>query len=262
MFLTFEYLHEEYINKQRSTHSIAKELGVYANKVRRSLIQFGIPLRTHSQAGKVSSPMKGKKHEEETKLAISRGQKRTWANASVTKQKYAEKARNKWAKLTEYQKDRILYAAQKGIQKASREGSRLQRAIREAFVRANIKVHHRPTISITTKWGEKTTRPDLSLPEYSVVILVDGPGHFKPLWGAKTLLKTIEADLRRERILLLSDLKIIRVCQGGKRLTKGQIAQTIKAVFGALQDLRAQTAGGDFMDVFSLCEINVDKLEN
>lgn len=262
MSLTPEYLQEEYINKQRSTHDIAKELGVYPNRVRRALIKFGIPLRDHSQAGKVSSPMRGKKHSKETKLAISRSQTNAWAHRSKTKKrKYSDRARKRWAKLSNTQKRRIIRAYQKGLRKASKKPSRLERALAAAFADAGIRAQYKPIIKLQGQKSQTQVRPNLLLPESEIAILVYGPRHFKPLWGADNLLKTKETDARRERLIRQADKKIIRVCHLGKRLSYEQINRVVVAVLGVVCELSAQTAGESWMDVFWVCEINVDKLE-
>lgn len=50
--LSKEFLTEEYINKKKSLTSIAKELGVYSEKIRRQLIRYQIIRRTVSEATK------------------------------------------------------------------------------------------------------------------------------------------------------------------------------------------------------------------
>jgi hypothetical protein len=78
-----EYLVEEYVNKGRSTHDIAKDHKYcYPNLVRRSLIRFGIELRDRSEAQKSSKvrhlPTAGKERSEADCKKISDGVTNNW----------------------------------------------------------------------------------------------------------------------------------------------------------------------------------------
>ena len=68
-----EFLMKEYVDNERSTYDLAKELGTYPNKISRALKALGVPMRDKSSAqsaalssGRHKHPTKGKKRSEAT----------------------------------------------------------------------------------------------------------------------------------------------------------------------------------------------------
>ena len=80
-----EFLMKEYVDNERSTYDLAKELGTYPNKISRALKALGVPMRDKSSAqsaalssGRHKHPTKGKKRSEATKIKISDGMHTDW----------------------------------------------------------------------------------------------------------------------------------------------------------------------------------------
>lgn len=70
-----EFLQAEYLDKGRSTHEIAGELGTYANRIVRALRYHGLPTRDRSDAQKAA--LKSGRHAHPTKGKGKNGQEST-----------------------------------------------------------------------------------------------------------------------------------------------------------------------------------------
>ena len=82
----------QYVTKERSIGDIAKQLGTYPNAVRRALIKDGVKLRDKSQAqasalksGRARHPTAGSERPPETKIRISEGVAKDWAESDEEK---------------------------------------------------------------------------------------------------------------------------------------------------------------------------------
>ena len=84
-----KFLSKEYIENQKSFSEIAKQVGTYANKIRRDAKRLGILSRDRSQAAKLAleygrsvHPTKNKKMSDEVKNKISESQGKVWDSLS------------------------------------------------------------------------------------------------------------------------------------------------------------------------------------
>ena len=80
---------------------------------------------------------------------------------------------------------------------------------------------------------------DLYLPEYRIAIEVDGPSHFKPVWGEKNLEKNIKADQQKTGLILQSGLVMVRVKQD-KSLTQRYMRRTLLKLLITIEQVKAQ----------------------
>ena len=77
---------------------------------------------------------------------------------------------------------------------------------------------------------------DLYLPEYRAVIEVDGPSHFKPVWGQENLDKNIKADQQKTGLVLSSGLVMIRIKQD-QSLTQRFMRNTLENLLSLLEKI-------------------------
>ena len=204
-----------YTKESKSTYEIAEIFNTYPNKIRRILMKHDIPIKTKSEAqknaiknGVAKVPTKGKNRTHEEKIKISNGLKNRWDNMSEDEyQERVEKAKKRWSKMTKAEKEKMNESAIRAIQKAGKEGSKLERFIREELSKYGFKVEaHKKNLI-----ANQNLEIDMYFPEIGAIIEVDGPSHFLPIWGQDKLNKQIKADKHKTGLILGKGLVIIRV---------------------------------------------------
>lgn len=212
-----------YNDEDKSTYEIAETLDTYPNRIRRSLLKLGITLKDKSTAqknalksGRHIHPTKGKKHSQETKNKISESIYNYWSELSEEDyEKRVEKSRDQWNNMTEAEKDRFHKAAQVGIRKASKEGSKIERFIMEALRADSFQVlFHKKGLIM-----DQNLELDLFIPALNTAIEIDGPTHFFPIWGEESLKRHQAADAHKAGLLLRGGFVLIRVKNIAKTLT-------------------------------------------
>ena len=122
-----QYLVEEYVDKQRSTHEIADDLGTYPNKVRRALIKHGIPVRNRSDAqtaalknGTQSHPTKGAPLSPEHREKIGERTLNVWSTmTNEEKIRRSELSRTQWDKMGDDQREHLQDMALEAVRKTA-----------------------------------------------------------------------------------------------------------------------------------------------
>lgn len=212
-----DILFKMYVEQKLSLAVIAKQLNTYANKIRRDAIKFDIKLRDKSKAqkhalksGRHKHPTKGTERDDETKSKIGFGVLKTWENLSdAEKALRQETARQNWNNLSNEEKEQILKAANNAVRETSKIGSKLERYLHTKLLEDNYKVDfHKEQILSNTK-----LQIDLFLPTMNVAIEIDGPSHFKEVWGEDTLAKNIKYDNKKTGLILGKGLVLIRIKQ-------------------------------------------------
>ena len=227
---------KQYWTLERSVGDIAKELDTYPNKVRRALKKHGIKLRDRGSAqsialktGRSSHPTKDKGHSEEAKLKISESVAQNWENLSDEElESRRETARQQWKNMTEEERQKLRSSAVPGIKRASQEGSKLEKYIRDELTKAGyvIEYHKKGIVP------NANLEVDIYLPEIATAIEIDGPSHFLPIWGEEALTKTIKSDNEKNGLLRYHGIMVLRVAQKRKTLSKKSMRDT----WGAIQE--------------------------
>ena len=204
-----------YVNNNMSTYEIAKEVGTYPNKIRRVLIKNKVEIKGKSEAqknaikkGVAKIPTKGKPRSNEEKIKISSSLKRYWKEMPEEKyEDYVSRAKKRWLEISEEDKRNMQRLAIKAIQKAGKEGSKLEKFLYEEFVAAGfkVKVHQKHIIP------NENLEVDMYFPEEKCIIEIDGPSHFLPIWGEEKLMKQMKADSNKTGLILSRGFAIIRV---------------------------------------------------
>jgi very-short-patch-repair endonuclease len=204
-----------YLKENKSTYEIAEIMETYPNKIRRVLKKSGVELKNKSEAqknaiksGKTKHPTLGKQRSYEEKLKISASVKKHWQN--MTEEEYAEKvkqSKDRWANMSESDKNKMLDAAIKAIQVAGKEGSKLEKYIYQELMSAGFKVEFHKKYLIQNE----NLEIDMYVPESKAIIEIDGPSHFLPIWGEEKLQKQIKADNNKSGLILSKGMAIIRI---------------------------------------------------
>ena len=212
-----EVLYNLYIKKELSISTIADQLGTYSNKIRRDAIKCGIPLRDKSSAQKIAlqsgrhkHPTKGTTRDEDTRSKIGLSVLNNWEELSESERaKRQIVAKQNWEGLSEDDKKSRLTLANQAVRRASKEGSKLEKFILQNLVKDGIKVDfHKEQMLSNTR-----LQIDLFLPTINTAIEIDGPSHFKEVWGKNTLSRNIKYDNKKTGLILGKGLVLIRIKQ-------------------------------------------------
>ncbi len=219
-----EWLHEQYHRDKRSMQNIADELGTNRQRVRRALIKQGIGIRGKSEAQKVAllsgraeHPTEGKVRSEEVRQRIAEGVSKDWANSNEAKLKSrSDKAKQQWANMSGHEKESLLKTARDAVRVAAKEGSQIEKFLREGLTKAGYDVKYH----VVGLVPNHNLEVDMVLTGLSTAIEVDGPSHFLPIWGEESLQKNIASDLQKTGLLLAQGLVIIRIKQLSSNVSK------------------------------------------
>ena len=234
---------ELYEEEGMSTYEIAERANTYPNKIRRILKKHGISLKSRSDAqknalhsGRAKHPTDGKIRTKEERIKISTSVHDYWSSMSKKeRKKRSEDARDRWYSMPEEERRRISKMAIEAIQRAGKEGSKLEKYIMEELTLAGhyVDFHRKNLIP------NENLEIDLYIPDLKAIIEVDGPSHFLPIWGAEKLQKQIKADSHKTGLILSKGFVIIRV----KSITdfvslssKESLVQTVKAILENIKE--------------------------
>lgn len=219
-----DYVLEQY-KQSKSTYDLAKELHTYPNKIRRILKKHGHSMRSKSEAqaaalksGRSKHPTEGRKRTKQEKDNISKGTAASWATFSKEKRKkISDGAKKRWDKIPESKKKQMQEMAGDALRKAGIEGSKAEKALKEKLEDHNYDVvlHKKDLIP-----GHYEI--DLFLPQLKTIIEIDGPQHFRPVWGEEQLKKTIKYDQIKNGLLVGAGYCVIRIkymCKTATRST-------------------------------------------
>ena len=111
--------------------------------------------------------------------------------------------------MSDEDKKAMQQAANEAVRLASKNGSKLEKFIFSGLVDAGYRVEFHKEESLVNT----ILQIDLFLPELKTAIEIDGPSHFLPVWGEKTLKRNKTYDSKKEGLLLGKGLALIRVKQ-------------------------------------------------
>ncbi|MQF98284.1 MAG: hypothetical protein FI729_01965 [SAR202 cluster bacterium] len=199
----------------KSTYEIAEEIGTYPNKIRRILQKNGVQLKSRSQAqknaldgGRAKHPTDGKTRSKEERIKISNSVHKYWK--SMTKKEYQARvdgAKERWYNMSEQERKNISSMAIQAIQRAGKEGSKLEKFVLSELTGAGYSVEfHRKNLI-----PNENLEIDLYIPALKTIIEIDGPSHFLPIWGEEKLQKQIKSDAQKTGLILSKGYLIIRV---------------------------------------------------
>jgi len=201
--------------KGKSTYEIAESIGTYPNKIRRILKKHGVQIKSRSEAqqnalqgGRATHPTDGKARTKAERLKISSSVHRYWKNMNEEEYKQrVEGAKQRWYAMSELERKNISSMAIKAIQMAGKEGSKLEKFLREELANAGhyVEFHRKNLIP------NENLEIDLYIPDLKTIIEVDGPSHFFPIWGEEKLQKQIKSDAQKTGLILSKGFVIIRV---------------------------------------------------
>jgi very-short-patch-repair endonuclease len=230
-------------NNGASLHELAEQYHTYPNKILRLLKKAGIPIRKKSEAlknavsrGRKVHPTAGKKRTDEERLKISQGMDDFYDK--MTPEQYnnlIQRAKKNWKRMP---KDTIAIMQKRSAdanRKAAKEGSSVEKYMKYILEENHYIVEfHKKNLLHTD------LEVDIFLPKESVAIEIDGPTHFKPIFGDEQLKKQIKFDTEKNGILLSVGLVLIRVKYTRSKLTLGVKNKIKTAILELLDNIKTK----------------------
>lgn len=235
------FLDNMHYKQNRSMNEIAAAIGTYLNRILRDAKQLGFTKRTKSETqklllaeGKREHPTKGKQHTDATKLKISDGVGNMWDNMNDEDRKSRqEKSRDHWESIDPNKKKDIKDKAMAGIRKSSKEGSKLEKFICESLTKDGfVIIYHKEHTLLNEKM-----HLDMMLPNFGIVIEIDGPSHQEPIWGEETFNRNKRADHNKTALCLHMGFWMIRVKQN-KRLSQRYMRQLYTKLLDVINNIK------------------------
>lgn len=223
---------------------IAEKYNTYPMKIRRLLIKYGEPIRSAKeeiqksvQKGRVKSPTAGKPRTEEEKLKIGLSNTKTWQSKPENeKEEFRKYAKKRWDETPEEDKRKMLESAGKSLYRASVEGSKAEKSLKNGLTKLGYDViMHKKDMVPNSNY-----ELDLFIPDLMTAIEIDGPQHFKSIYGNRSLEKTVQFDNIKNGNLLARGICIIRVKYLVKNLTLTLENKLLKLVVAELEKIKKQ----------------------
>ena len=221
---------EMYVERKMSTHAIAEQLNTYPNKIRRTLIKYGIPLNDKSVAqqqaietGRAKHPTKGKKRSPVIRQRISEKIYQNWKNLSSEEyQKRVDQSRTQWYNMTEQERELLRKSAAEAVRQAAKDGSKMEKFLMVELNKKGYEVIFHKTGLIPNN----NLEIDMFIPSINCAIEIDGPAHFFPIWGEtekqrqENLQRQINADTHKTGLILSHDFVMISIKHLSKNVSE------------------------------------------
>ena len=230
-----------YIKQLFSFSKIAKQYNTYPNRLRRDAHRFGIEVRSRSDAAKVAlsegrskHPTEGTSRSEETKLKISESQAVVWDGLSnEEREERSQIGKASWDKKTEIEKANLIQKGSNAVREAARTGSKLEKFLLHSLIGHGFQVQfHREHIL-----RNQRLHIDLYVDNLRTAIEVDGPSHFKPIWGEQNLERNRKSDAQKTGLILSGGFVLIRIRQK-QRNSQKYFRDILNTLLTTLQEIK------------------------
>lgn len=228
-----------YVKEKKSARDVAAELGANVKWIQRRIKKLGIG-RNKSEAqalaleeGRSIHPTKDKGLSDEAKKKIGRKVSDRFARLTPEeREKLVEKSRENWNNRSDSLKRIMKDKAAKGYAKTSRNGSKIENDIAN-FLKTKYVVNRHVKGLIMNHDLEV----DIHLPQYNLVIEVDGPTHFLPIWGEENLKRHIRADLEKSGLLTSNGFNLLRIKCYAKRVSQSKLEDFLEKLDQVLTEI-------------------------
>jgi hypothetical protein len=242
-----KYLKNAHRKEGYSLREIAKAIHTYPTKVKKLLADYNIEIMSKSESISLAlqrtdnHPTRGKKHSKETIIKLGESVAKSWKNPSEARQQAIENSKERWSKLDHEERTKHTAKASKALSKTLKEGSRLEKYLKEQLFKAGYtSIDHKTCVLPNEK-----LEFDLYVGSLSTIIEVDGPVHSEPIFGEETYHKTVNRDDLKTGLALDAGLKMVRVKQN-----KNYSQTYFRELAGKLLDVLAAIKGGSKQTLF------------
>ena len=234
-----------------STYKIADKVGCNQSHIVRLIAKFNkanpdnpIKKRNKSEAQlnyikqTGTHQRQGTTHAEETKDLISDRMRDFYDSdeGEEAKARISEFRQQEWAEKTDDERAAILTDLQQAnrAKMQSGEGSNFENFLAEQLSAAGYMVEQR-----TKNWTPgQNFHVDIALPNDKIIIEVDGPTHWSPIYGDEELQKVVIKDSRKDKALIANGWNILRVQDSSGSTTRARF----KRVLDVLTDFQYSKA--------------------
>lgn len=238
-----EELYKRYVVEKQSTYQIANSMNTYANFVRRLLKKYNIPLRDASEAqlaalesGRSEHPTEGKRRSEEVRRTI--GEKNYYnyhALPKDEKEKRSQRSKKRWEGMSEHEREDFRARGVEAIRRTSEEGSKLEKFICAGLIQNKYPVDFHKEFD--------TQHIDIFIPKEvgdfdGVAIEVNGPSHYKDIWGTEIFEKRALADSKKYGLLA----------------SKNFLTIVVKNLAGKCSQVKMRFALSEIIDIIELTD--------
>lgn len=226
-----------------STYGAADELGCNQSHVVRLIAKFNkenpknpIKKRNKSEAQKNyikrtgTHQRTGTTHSDETKEQISDTMKDVYDSprGDEIREKISQQRQEEWAAMSEAERVEILENLKKSSRERamSGEGSNFENFLAEKLEEQGYNVEVR-TKQYTP--GQKF-HVDIALPDDKIIIEVDGPTHWSPIYGDDELRKVQDKDSQKDKTLTSMGWNVLRVQDSSGSTTRARFVRVLEQV--------------------------------
>lgn len=223
----------EKLYSQGSIREVAKELNLTTSFIYNEFKRLGVVRLTRQDSmkkalktGRLKHPTEGKTLSAETKEKIGDSISKHWDSYSPEEYDALMKTyKEAWKKKPAHEKQELQEAAHAALLKTTREGSKLEKIVADALTEAGFYVElHRSAVLANEK-----LELDIFVPKLKTIIEIDGPTHFRPIFGEERLKKVQRADAEKNGLLLREGYIVIRMQQYKKKY----LSKTLISFFSA-----------------------------
>jgi very-short-patch-repair endonuclease len=233
-------LEKRYIDEKVTASEIARMYGTYTNKIVRALKFLKIEIRDKSEcqkellrSGKAKHPTQGKKLSEATKAKISEASHNSWENKTPDElEAFKQMKKDAWNNRSADEVENFNNKSIKAIANSSRGGSKAEIKIMDELKKAgyNPLHHHRPL-------EKEKLEVDIIIPDKRIAIEIDGPSHYKPIWGDINFDRTRKADIEKNGILATNGFCMIRIKHLVNTVTQHMYKKTCASLIKVIEEV-------------------------
>lgn len=212
---TKEDLERMYHKEMKSIPEIAENFSTYANKIRRAMLKYGIPIRSSSESqalalksGRLAHPTAGTTRPDDVKFAIGSKQMENFKQMTdEEKTALSDRAKIAWDNKSEQEIREMREKASKGFQKAGREGSKIEKYLYKALQDAGYHVQYHMKHFLS----KQALELDLYVPVARMAIECQGPSHYEAIFDEQTFQRVQIADKVKQGQILNAGLCMVLV---------------------------------------------------
>jgi very-short-patch-repair endonuclease len=229
---------KKYKRSQTTVHRIFKKMGVH---IRSASEAQKLALAT----GRSKNPTAGVGHSVEAKVAMSDKAANRWARMTdADRDKFKAAAKERWSKLSDFDKKEMLRLAGVALRRVATEGSEIEQYLEGALIKEGFVV-----LKHVKNFMGGEYEIDLLLKDEGIAIELDGPHHFLPIFGEERLEKTMRFDAAKNGSLIGMGLTIVRVKCMYKNLTEKMKRDTLSLIVESVRKIRAGEVTSKLVEV-------------
>lgn len=229
-------LRKLYCEQGLSLRKMSEKLKRPVSAITKYMDQYGIERRTKSDAQKGylsdnDHPMQGKHHTEEAKKKISASLGDFWDSLDPDqraeyRQLVGSGWRKRWASMSNAERENMIASLNAANRQQQGHGSRFERFLADELRSRGYVVEERSNNYIANAKQEV----DLALTHEGIMIEVDGPTHFMPIYGEEALERQEAKDADKDDYLISAGFSVLRIQDNNGPLSQVRIEKIVTEI--------------------------------